>query len=65
MEASMSERSVDPWRKAAACEAHAQASRDGKIQEMFRKLRDSWLRIGKNAQLASDIEENAKRLDRK
>ena len=41
--------------KAAACEAHAQASNDGKMQALFRKLRDSWIRIGNNAQLEQTL----------
>jgi hypothetical protein len=44
----------DALEKAAACEAHAQATKDGKLQVMFRKLRDSWIRIANNAQLVDD-----------
>jgi hypothetical protein len=53
----------DPWKKAAACEAHAQASNDGKMQGLFRKLRDSWIRIGNNQQFEKDVEANAMRLN--
>ena len=41
-------------KKAAACEAHAKATDDRKLQVMFRKLRDSWVRIGNDAQFADD-----------
>jgi hypothetical protein len=60
----MSEKQPDAWQKAAACEAHAQATTDGKLQQMFRKLRDSWIRIGNDAQFSNDVAENAERLDR-
>jgi hypothetical protein len=50
------------WAKAAACERHAQATADSKVQTMFRKLRDSWIRIGNNAQLADDMTANNERL---
>ncbi len=53
----------DPWKKAAACEAHARASKDGKMQALFRKLRDSWIRIGNNQQFEKDVEANAMRLN--
>jgi hypothetical protein len=50
------------WEKAAACETHARSSRDRKIREKFRKLRDSWIRIANNSQFADDLAENAERL---
>ena len=59
----MPDTSQNAWSKAAACEAHAQAAPDGKMQQMFRKLRDSWIRIGNDAQLSADVEANARRLD--
>jgi hypothetical protein len=52
----------DAWAKAAACEAHAQATTDGKLQAMFRKLRDSWIRIGNDTQFSRDVAANAERL---
>ena len=36
----MSNNGEAAWDKAAACEAHAQATSDGKLQAMFRKLRE-------------------------
>jgi hypothetical protein len=62
-EGAMSDSSKAAWEKAAECEAHAQATEDGNLQGMFRKLRDSWIRVGNDAQLSEQIEENAKRLD--
>jgi hypothetical protein len=52
----------DAWEKAAACEAHAQSSKDGKLQDKFRKLRDSWIRIANSAQFADDLAQNENRL---
>jgi hypothetical protein len=49
MEGAMSNPRPDAWDKAAACEAHANATTDGKLKIMFRKLRDSWIRIGNDA----------------
>jgi hypothetical protein len=52
----------DAWEKAAACEAHAERSEDRKLQGMFRKLRDSWIRIANNTQFAGDVAQNEERL---
>jgi hypothetical protein len=43
------------WEKAAACEAHARATDDAVMQAKFRKLRDSWIRIGNQAQLRGQL----------
>jgi hypothetical protein len=59
----MGDRSEKAWEKAAACEAHAQSTSDSKLQAMFRKLRESWIRIGNEAQFADDLAANANRLD--
>ena len=58
----MSERRPDAWKKAAACEAHAEATSDGKLKVKFRKLRDSWIRIANDAQFSQDVADNAERL---
>ena len=50
------------WEKAAACERHAQTATTAKLQNAFRKIRDSWIRIANNTQLSEDIEANAERL---
>jgi hypothetical protein len=44
----------EAWEKAAACEALAQRSEDGKLRERFVKLRDSWIRIANSAELTGD-----------
>jgi len=51
------------WEKAAACEAHARATNDQTIQAKFRKLRDSWIRIGNQAQLRGHVAAYALRDD--
>jgi len=56
------QRKEEAWDKAAACEAHAQATADRKLQAAFRKLRDSWVRIGNNAQFTDDVSANTDRL---
>jgi hypothetical protein len=58
----MGQRGPDAWEKAAACEAHAQSSRDRRVQDKFRKLRDSWIRIANDAQFADDLAQNGHRL---
>jgi hypothetical protein len=50
------------WEKAAACERHAQTATTAKLQNAFRKIRDSWIRIANNTQLSEDIKANAERL---
>jgi hypothetical protein len=52
----------DAWKKAAACERHTQATTDDKLQTAFRKLRDSWIRVGNNAEFAEHVEANNQRL---
>ena len=46
----------------AACERHAQATTDNKLQTAFRKLRDSWVRVGNNAEFAEHVDANNQRL---
>ena len=60
----MSNSAQNAWDKAAACEAHARDTGDQKLSGMFRKLPDSWIRIGNNAQFADDTSRNAERLDK-
>jgi hypothetical protein len=64
MEVAMS-KTADAWEKAAACEAHANATADGTLKATFRRLRDSWIRIGKEAQFSDEVAANAERLDKK
>jgi hypothetical protein len=49
------------WEKAAACEAHARNTNDRILQDKFRKLRDSWIRIGNSAQFEHDAATDASR----
>jgi hypothetical protein len=51
----------DAWEKAVACEAHARSVKDDQLQDKFRKLRDSWINIANNAQLAGDLGQNEER----
>ena len=51
----------DPWVKAAACEAHAQSSKDRKLQDKFRRLRDAWIRIANDEQISGEVAQNEKR----
>jgi len=41
------------WKKAAACAAHAQQTQDEIIRAKFERLRDSWIRIANDAEIAS------------
>jgi hypothetical protein len=59
----MGERVDQAWEKAAACERHAQATSDTHLKAMFLKLRQSWIRIGNDAQFSDDVNANTKRLD--
>jgi hypothetical protein len=54
MEDSMSEKADLAWEKAAECQAHALAATDNKLKAMFVKLRQSWIRIGNDAQFERD-----------
>ena len=59
----MGERADQAWEKAAACERHALATPDVKLKAMFLRLRQSWIRIGNDAQFSDDVNANTKRLD--
>ena len=61
----MSDRAQNAWDKAASCEAHAQDSQDDRCRVMFRRLRDSWIRIANSAQFIEDVTRNGERLDQK
>jgi len=43
------------WEKAMACELHARSTQDKTLQSKFRKLRDSWIRIGNAAQFEGQL----------
>jgi hypothetical protein len=54
----MAQNTLNAWEKAAACDAQARSSKDKRFKERFRKLRDSWIRIANNAQLAGEPVQN-------
>jgi hypothetical protein len=54
LEDGMAGRPRNPWDTAAACEAHAQTTKDQKLREKFRRLRDTWIRIANNDALAGN-----------
>jgi hypothetical protein len=41
------------WKKAAACDAHAKQTEDEILRAKFERLRDSWIRIANQAEIAS------------
>jgi hypothetical protein len=41
--------------KAAACDAHAKQTKDQLLRAKFERLRDSWIRIAKQAEIASEV----------
>ena len=41
------------WKKAAACDAHAKLTKDETLRAKFERLRDSWIRIANDAEIAS------------
>lgn len=41
------------WKKAAACAAHAQQTKDALLRAKFERLRDSWIRIANSAEIAA------------
>jgi len=59
----MGDRADDAWKKPAACDRHAHATSDNKLKAMFLRLRQSWIRIGNDAQFERDLNANAKQLD--
>lgn len=41
------------WSKAQACDAHAKLTKDENLRAKFERLRDSWIRIANEAEIAS------------
>ena len=41
------------WNKARACDAHAKLTSDDNLRTKFERLRDSWIRIANEAEIAS------------
>jgi hypothetical protein len=54
----MAQNTLNAWEKAAACEAQARSIKDDRLKVRFRRLRDSWIRIANDAQLAADPAQN-------
>jgi hypothetical protein len=52
----MAANSKTAWEKAAACDAHAKQTSDEILRAKFERLRDSWIRIANEAQMASASE---------
>ena len=53
----MRKRAENAWKKAAACEAHAEKTADPKLKEKFLRLHQSWVRVAIDAQFQSDMSE--------
>ena len=41
------------WQKARACDAHAKLTKDEILRSKFERLRDSWIRIANEAEIAA------------
>jgi hypothetical protein len=55
----MAGRAHNPWDAAAACEALAQNTKDLKLKDKFRQLRDTWLRIANDEKLRGGAQRRA------
>jgi hypothetical protein len=51
----MSGRAHNPWDAAAACETHAQSTKDRKLKDKFLRIRDNWIRIANDEQLTGRL----------
>ena len=51
----------EAWSRAAMCADRAHAAHDEETRRFFNKLRDSWVQVANNYQLAESIEERSKR----
>jgi hypothetical protein len=61
----MGDRADNAWEKAAACQQHAQRTTDEGLKALFLKFRDSWIRIGNEAQFDEDVIANEERLNKR
>lgn len=50
----------EAWSRAAMCASSAQTARDEETRRFFSRLRDSWVRVANNYQLAESIAEEIK-----
>jgi hypothetical protein len=46
----------EAWSRAALCADRAHAAHDDETRRFFNKLRDSWVQVANNCQLAESIE---------
>ena len=58
----MGKRAERAWQKAADCEEHARRTSDGRLKAKFLKLRESWIRIGNDAQFDDEHKVVAERM---
>lgn len=56
-------RSETAWKKAAACDAHAKLTKDENLRIRFERLRDSWIRIANQAEIASAPRKHGRGVD--
>jgi hypothetical protein len=47
------------WNKAGACDAHAKLTSDDNLRTKFERLRDSWIRIANESEIASAAQKQA------
>ena len=51
------------WNKARACDAHAKLTTDENLRTKFERLRDSWIRIANEAEIASALQKEGRGVD--
>ena len=51
------------WNKARACDAHAKLTTDENLRTKFERLRDSWIRIANEAEIASAPQKEGRGVD--
>jgi len=51
------------WSRARACHAHAKLTKDQNLRVKFERLRDSWIRIANEAEIASAPRKHGRGVD--
>ena len=51
------------WNRARACDAHAKLTKDQNLRVKFERLRDSWIRIANEAEIASAPRKDGRGVD--
>ena len=51
------------WNRARACDAHAKLTKDENLRIRFERLRDSWIRIANQAEIASAPRKHGRGVD--